>query len=212
MKYKYDIIRAPRKSISIIISNENKITLRCPWELPQSKIDEFLDSKEDWIDKVVLRNARRLAANDDVIEHRSVYFNGNKLPLIIAEKNLITNEAVYVKRIEDIESLYVNHCSEEFYKTVNTLAEEMKLYPSSVKIKKYKGRWGCCDGRNNLIFNFMLFMLPPEVRKYVIVHELCHILCHNHSAAFWKLVSEFEPNYNELKKRLATFDFLTNLY
>lgn len=212
MKYKYEIIRAPRKSISIIITNENKITLRCPWELPQSKIDEFLDSKESWIDKVVLRNARRLAANDDVIEYRRIYFNGIKLPLIIADKNVITNEAVYAKRVEDIENLYVKHCSNEFLKTVNALAEVMKLYPASIKIKKYKGRWGCCDSKNNVSFNFILFMLPPDIRKYVIVHELCHILCHNHSAAFWKLVSEFEPNYKQLKKRLENYDFLTNLY
>lgn len=212
MKYDYDIVRSPRKSISINISSNNKITVRCPWGLSVSKIEEFLDSKMQWIDKVVWRNASRLAANDDVIEHRSIYFNGKMLPLIVSDKNIITSEAVYVKRFEDIEKLYIKTCSEEFYKYVADLAKLTRLTPNNVSVKKYKGRWGCCDAKNNIIFNYMLFMLPQEVQRYVIIHELCHILCRNHSNAFWKLVSDYEPDYRNLKKILSSFDFLTSIY
>ena len=212
MKYRYDIVRAPRKSISINISSDNKITVRCPWGLSGEKVEEFLESKMPWIDKIVMRNASRLAANDDIIEHRSIYLNGKKLPLVFSDKNEITAEAVYIKRFENIEKLYIKYCSEEFYNSVDALAKLTLLTPNSVSIKKYKGRWGCCDAKNNLTFNYILFMLPPRVQRYVIIHELCHILCHNHSQAFWKLVSDYEPEYKLLKKQLAVFDFLTSIY
>ena len=212
MQYSYEIVRSPRKSISIIISNRNEITVRCPWGMPESKIREYLDSKSHWIDKVINKNARLLAVNDDIMEKRCVYFNGAKLPLILSDKNRIAPEAVYVKNYEDIGNLYKIHCSEEFFKSVDVLARLTRLTPNSVGIRKYTGRWGCCDSKNNLVFNYILFMLPPRVQRYVIIHELCHILCHNHSPAFWKLVSEFEPDYKKLKQQLSDFGFLIDLY
>lgn len=212
MKYEYKLIRSPRKSISVSISNQNEITVRCSWTLPKSEIIKFLDKKSEWIEKVVERNACRLAYNDDVIEHRSVYLNGKKLPLLISETEKITPEAVCVKKLENVEKLYKKECSAAFLKAVDEISDLVMIKPASVGIRKYRGRWGCCDSRNNLMFNYMVFMLPEDVRRYVIVHELCHVLCHNHSQAFWKLVSDYEPDYKELKKRLAGFDFLTQIY
>lgn len=212
MQYKYEIIRSPRKSISINISNLNEITVHCPWGLSAAKIQEFVDGKTSWIEKNIAKNALILASNDDVINYKSIYFNGRKLPLIISDKNKISPEAVYVKKIEDIGKLYKKHCSEEFLQAVDALSKLTMLSPSSVGIRRYKGRWGCCDSKNNLVFNYILFMLPPKVQRYVIIHELCHVLCHNHSAAFWKLVSDYEPDYKRLKKQLSTFDFLISLY
>lgn len=212
MEYKYQIIRSPRKSISITISNKNEITVRCPWGMSADTIKEYLAEKSEWINNVISKNAMLLAVNDDIIEMRSILFNGVKLPLILSDKNEITPQAVYVKKYEDIGNLYKKHCSEEFFKAVDALSKLTRFTPTGVGIKKYRGRWGCCDSKNNLIFNYILFMLPPELQRYVIIHELCHILCHNHSPAFWKLVSDYQPNYKKLKKQLATFGFLTDLY
>lgn len=212
MKYKYDIIRSQRNSMSVSISGENRITVRCSWSMPAEKIEKFLDAKAEWIDRIIMRNAKRLAANDDVIEFRKIYFDGEQLPLVVGDCNKVTSEAVYVKSFDDIEKLYIDTCSAEFTGAVYKAAEVAKLYPNSVSVKKYRGRWGCCDAKNNLVFNYLLFMLPPPVRHYVIIHELCHTLCHNHSPAFWKLVSDYEPDYKNLKKQLAAFDFLTSLY
>lgn len=212
MRYKYEIIRTPRKGISVSITNENKITVRCPWSMHIEEVEAFLDSKTLWIEKVVTRNAARLALNDDVVEHKKVYVEGKKLPLVIGAKNLITAEAVYVKKLDDLEKVYKEKFEEGLNVSVKALSELTLLTPASVSIKGYKGRWGCCDTRNNLIFNYMLFMLPPEIQRYVIIHELCHTLCHNHSAAFWKLVSDYVPNYKKLRSALREYDFLTSLY
>ena len=44
--------------------------------------------------------------------------------------------------------------------------------------------------------------LPEEIRDYVIVHELCHIPEPNHSAAFWRLVGKYCPDYKQLRRQL----------
>jgi predicted metal-dependent hydrolase len=44
--------------------------------------------------------------------------------------------------------------------------------------------------------------LSPEVRDYIIVHEICHIKEFNHGKDFWALVGEMMPEYKALRKQL----------
>lgn len=212
MNYRYDLIRSARKSVCVSVSAENKITVRCPWGMTLREIEKFLDLKSEWIEKVVLKNSRKLALNDDVLEFKRIYLNGETLPLIISDKNSIEDDAVYVKNTGQIANLYKKHCFAAFKSRVEELAQKSRLYPKEIFVRDYKGRWGCCDAKNNITFNYKLFMLPPRLQDYVIIHELCHTLCHNHSQAFWKLVSEFVPDYKERRKELQNFDFISTLY
>ena len=42
-------------------------------------------------------------------------------------------------------------------------------------------------------------MAPPSVVDYVVVHELCHLVHHNHSRNFWGLVATILPDYTKRK-------------
>lgn len=108
MIYKYNVVRSARKSIAVVISAENQITVRCGWEVRPETIEKFLDSKSDWIEKVVLQNSTKLAVNDDVIELKSIYVNGKKVPLTFCDKNSISADGVFVKNKKDICRLYIN--------------------------------------------------------------------------------------------------------
>lgn len=212
MKYKYDLVRSNRKSISVLISSDNKITVRCPWNMRVEAVEKFLDDKSAWIEKTVLLNSLKLAANDDVLEYRKIYLAGEKLPLIIGDRNAVSEDGIFVKNIDSVSKLYKKSFSEQFFERVSELSVSTRLTPTSVAVRDYKGRWGCCDAKNNLVFNYKVFMLPPTLADYVIVHELCHTLCHNHSPAFWLLVGEIIPDYKDRRKQLKNFDFITSLY
>lgn len=71
-----------------------------------------------------------------------------------------------------------------------------------ISIKNQKSRWGSCSKKGNLNFNYKIIFLPKEVADYVVVHELCHLGQFNHSPAFWQLVAQTLPQYQELKKKL----------
>lgn len=212
MIYKYRVVRSARKSIAVSVSAKNEITVRCGWEVHDKTIEKFLDSRSDWIEKVVLRNSKKLAANDDVIELESIYVGGTKFPLVICGKNEITTEGVFVKSKTDICKLYIKTFFADFKERVEELARQYRFFPAEISVKDYTGRWGCCDAQNNLIFNYKLFMLPKSLQDYVIIHELCHTICHNHSNAFWRLVGEILPDYKQCRRDLRNFDFLTMLY
>ena len=73
-----------------------------------------------------------------------------------------------------------------------------------IAVKSLKSRWGSCSRKGNLNFSYKLLFLSPELRDYVIVHELCHLKEFNHGPRFWACVAETIPNYKECVKRLRS--------
>ncbi|NJE04471.1 SprT family zinc-dependent metalloprotease [Thermococcus sp. MV11] len=90
----------------------------------------------------------------------------------------------------------------ELLPIVDFYAGRMGVEPGKVYIRHQKSRWGSCSPRGNLSFNVRLAAVPPELREYVVVHELAHMRHMNHSKAFWGLVGEFYPEYRAARKEL----------
>ena len=71
-----------------------------------------------------------------------------------------------------------------------------------VSLKYNSTNWGSCSAGKNINLSTRLLFAPPEVRDYIIIHELAHLVELNHSDRFWKLVSEAMPQYEEMEKWL----------
>jgi len=48
-------------------------------------------------------------------------------------------------------------------------------------------------------------VLPDQVRDYLVVHELAHLLEPNHSRNYWKRVDEFFPDYRYAEAELKRY-------
>ncbi len=83
---------------------------------------------------------------------------------------------------------------------VRQYAELIGVSYGCITIRNQKTRWGSCSSKGNLNFNCLLIQVPESVMDYVIVHELCHRLEMNHSAAFWAQVEKILPDYKERRK------------
>lgn len=74
------------------------------------------------------------------------------------------------------------------------------------KIFNMRRAWGRCYYTKNLLtLNVHLVETPPECVDYIILHELCHFVEHNHSAAFYTLMERFLPHWKEIDKILKQF-------
>lgn len=71
-----------------------------------------------------------------------------------------------------------------------------------VAIRRGTSRWGSCSSHGNLNFDYRILFLPPHLRDYVVVHELCHRAELNHSPRFWALVANAVPAYHACRREL----------
>ena len=76
----------------------------------------------------------------------------------------------------------------------------MGVIPTGVKINSARKRYGSCSSKNSL--NFSLFLMDKDEKfiDYVVVHELAHIVHHNHGKAFYSLIEKYMPDYKERMK------------
>ena len=78
----------------------------------------------------------------------------------------------------------------------------IKVSPKEIKVRNYKTRWGSCDQKGKLTFNFHLIKAPHSIVDYVVIHELCHIIQPNHSKLFWNEVSKYDCLFKQHKRWL----------
>lgn len=91
-----------------------------------------------------------------------------------------------------------------YIKNIVDLDKSFSKY-NSLKIGKYKSKWGSCDRFGNIKLNKLLYFLDKRFQQYVIIHELCHMLEFNHSKSFWKEVMLRCENYKILKKEIKKY-------
>jgi hypothetical protein len=76
---------------------------------------------------------------------------------------------------------------------------------NKVFIKNNVSNWGSCSSRKNINLNLRLVTLPPQLRDYVLLHELCHLKYMNHGPQFHALLESVCPGHRELQKAMKEY-------
>lgn len=204
------VLRTRRKTLSVSIDALGQVTVHAPLRYPDAKIAEFLAEKEAWI----LRHQARFAQAGIQLPGESL--DGYRL-MLLGENYLIQlDDGKRVRLLSDERRILLPRTNAEatlrrwlkenakriFTQATQLRAEEMGISYQSVSISSAATRWGSCTGDNRIRFTYRLLYAPKEVIDYVIVHELCHTLRHDHSAAFWLLVAAVVPDYQKKRKWL----------
>lgn len=105
---------------------------------------------------------------------------------------------------KQLESYFKQQAELLMNERLELISKQTTLTPSKVSIRQYRARWGSCNNRGEVSFNYLLMMTPLFVIDYVIVHELCHLKFLNHSKDFWQLVETYSPDYKIAKQWLAS--------
>jgi len=96
---------------------------------------------------------------------------------------------------------------EELERKVAIYSEQMGIPGNkslNINVRDYKRRWGSCDSKGALSFNWRIVQAPIEVLDYVVVHELAHCHVFDHSKRFWEIVSAQMPDWKERQLWLHT--------
>ncbi len=68
------------------------------------------------------------------------------------------------------------------------ISAKTNLKYNRVTIRPTRSKWGSCTSQNNISLSHYLITLPTHLIDFVIIHELCHTVHHNHSPKFHALV------------------------
>ncbi|ARS91261.1 M48 family metallopeptidase [Natrarchaeobaculum aegyptiacum] len=104
-------------------------------------------------------------------------------------------EDTSVKRA--LETLYRRKARETFEERAEYYAEQMGVEYEKIEVRNQRTKWGSCSTTGTLGLNWRLMMAPQEIVDYIVIHELAHLREPNHTDAFWSLVAEHDPNYEE---------------
>lgn len=93
----------------------------------------------------------------------------------------------------DLKDILRQFAAETLSRRTFQLAAMRGLPVNKVSVRDQISRWGSCSAKRNLSLNWRLLLLPPEIKDYVIWHELAHLVEMNHSHRFWKALADFDP-------------------
>jgi predicted metal-dependent hydrolase len=94
--------------------------------------------------------------------------------------------------------------TENFIKYWQGIILTSDKFPTRVRFRKMKTRWGVCNIKTGVItINSELNKYPKVCLEYVIVHELSHLVHSAHNKNFWNLVEKHLPNYKQRIKLLS---------
>lgn len=210
MEFNYTIIYSKRKTATISVERDRKIIIRVPEGLSNEKVNEIVLSKEKWILEKLNHNQKYNPnpSNKEFVSGEALIYLGRNYQLQIVDEAIdnIKFERRFIISRENQEN--ANALFKEWYKQkaiekikpiAKKYAQHLGVTYQEIKISEMKYRWGSCTAGGNLLFNWRIVKAPMFVLEYVIVHELAHLIEHNHSDDFWNIVSVQLPNFQKAK-------------
>lgn len=208
---------AVRKSLGITVTPDMRVLVKAPLEASMDLIKEKVKKRATWIIKQQSfflsfhpkTPARRFVEGEthhylgrqyrlkvEILEQEAVKLKGAYIEVHTIDKNK-------VKLL--MERWYLENAKAKFNQIAKPIIERFKYYgvePSSVVLRDMPTRWGSCTPKGKIILNPELIKAPKGCIEYVIIHELCHLVHHDHTNKFFDLQSQVMPDWEKWKDRL----------
>ncbi len=218
----FELKRQKRKTLTISIKY-GKVTVSAPLKMPLADIEKFLHEKADWINSGLARYRSRREQFADILDYETVLVKGRRFPVVRTESVkhiafesdrllLPQKYAIGAQSAKALVSFYKKFALVELKARLDEISGATGISYNEFLPTNAKGKWGSCDGKDNIMLNWRLFMLSPELIDYVIIHELCHTLEHNHSPKFWDNVAKLYPSYKTARKELKNCSVVMELF
>lgn len=209
----YTLIRSRRKTASIYIERDGKVSVLVPEKLTARQVDDILESKRKWIYQSLAEwqdlNANRIQR--DYVNGEGFLYLGRSYRLKLVSdlpEPLMLKDGYFCLRATKGSAPDADAAFREFYRAKGVIRipprvayfqTKMGVKFKSIKIMDLKHRWASCTASGNLNFHWKCMMAPLTVIDYIVVHELAHLIYSNHSAAFWNEVDKVMPDFQERK-------------
>jgi hypothetical protein len=219
--YEYQLIRQNRKTLSLTVTPELEIILKCPVEVGSERVESFLQKKWFWLEKQLtfFKKYQREIYAREYVSGESFLYLGRQYKLSVKQSNRdivslargmlsihTTKEVSNSKHNKKLLDKWFREKTEKVFEErfINTISLfDYKKIPK-LDIREMKKRWGSFSSKGKIFLNPKLIHTSKECIDYVVVHELCHFKYKNHDSNFWKLVNQKYPKWKKVKEKLET--------
>ena len=233
MMLNYTVTYKKVKNITLRITADGQLLVTAPRHTSKTAIEKVVEQKADWIVRHQQKIAQLQAKRQQEGLH-NLYQDGGQIGYLGQQYPLwVKAEGRRHWQWEET-GLLLHGCTEEahcrqlvedFYrqqllqKIIPALNQEVRQRLTSLSlpeptfiVRKMRASWGICySGQQKIVLNLWLAMAPWACIRQVLVHEYLHFCQNNHSAAFYALLEQFEPQYRQLKHTLSVMVDLQRL-
>lgn len=211
------------KSLRLKIDTNGKICLSIPTSYPYYKAVEFVKSKWDWLIKNQLKIINRAPQFCSFTSNSKISIMGHEriVNILSSSKNEVDLDEInmtiytkdtspdYVKKVfyKWAKPYCYGHLLDLFEITYNSIFKKLKVHKPQLIIKQMKTMWGNCRyGKEVITLNLYLLKTPIECINYVILHELAHMIYHDHGKEFKDFLTEHMPDWKNRKNELNNYN------
>ncbi|PIV63506.1 MAG: metal-dependent hydrolase [bacterium (Candidatus Ratteibacteria) CG01_land_8_20_14_3_00_40_19] len=149
---------------------------------------------------LVLILPRDSKSEEEIIKkHKDWIYKKNNL--IQSALQDLKNEKLNTKRTDKELGNFVNQQASDF-------SRKLKVDINKVFLRRMKSKWGSLSSRKNLTINTFVKYLPNWLIKYVVFHEMVHLIERKHNERFWKIIGAKYENYQRYETYLLKYWFL----
>jgi predicted metal-dependent hydrolase len=91
---------------------------------------------------------------------------------------------------------------------IDEYSRELECSPTRIITKKMVTKWASCSRRGCITINSDVKFLPEPLVKYVLFHEMLHLIHRKHDESFWKYINQKFDKPQELETQLCSYWFL----
>ncbi len=205
-----------RKTLQIAVHPDKTVFVKSPVGRAIKEIENIILKRAKWIKKQIsyFQNFEpRTPTRKYVSGESHLYLGKNyrlKITLSNTDKIFLKEGYFYIDCVSEdsnyIKNLLMIWYKEKANKYFNKIFDEawekcdfQQFSKPILKIRDMKTRWGSLSQNATMTINLNLIKTSRECIEYVIIHELCHLVNHNHSSAFYKLLGSKLKNWKERK-------------
>ncbi len=213
----FELSFANRKSLGITVTPDLNVLVKAPDGTSIIDIKERIRKRAPWIirQQSFFLSFQPKTPPRKFVSGETHLFLGRsyRLKIIAADKEEVKISGKFIEvftpdktRAEVlICEWYLQNAKTKFATIAAPLIRRFKKYkvePSSIVLRHMPTRWGSCTTMGKIILNPELIKAPKGCIEYVIVHELCHLVHHNHTQKFVDLQTREFRDWEKWKRRL----------
>lgn len=213
----YELTFSERKTLGITVNPDLSVLIKAPADISVEKVEEKIRKRASWIIKqqsYFLSFYPKSLPKKYVSGETHLYLGRQyRLKVSNAKQNEVKLKGKYihvdVAKKSNPESLlnhwYLENARIKFEIYAAPWIEKFKKYnvaPTHIVLLEMPTRWGSCTPKGKIILNPELIKAPKGCIEYVIVHELCHLVYHDHTQKFLDLQTKEMPYWEKWKLKL----------